>query len=66
MYYTDDPVADFDKWDAEREKWREQLPCCEECGEHIQQEDAVLLDGKWYCDCCLKEARTEIEEYVEF
>lgn len=61
MYYTDDPIADFNHWDMERERRREQLPCCEECGEHIQQEDAVYLDDKWYCDDCLKKARKTIE-----
>ena len=61
MYYTDDPVADFNRWDGEQERRLEQLPCCEECGERIQQEDAVRLNGKWYCDECLREFRTTIE-----
>ncbi len=61
MYYTDNPVADFENHDRDQEKRLRQLPCCEECGEHIQQECAVLLHGEWYCDDCLREARTPIE-----
>jgi formylmethanofuran dehydrogenase subunit E len=61
MYRTDDPIADFNRWDREQESWREQLPLCEECGEHIQQECAVLLGDHWYCDDCLRKARTPIE-----
>lgn len=61
MYYTDDPISDFENWDRDREKCREKLPCCHICDEHIQQEFAVLLDDKWYCDDCLREARHYIE-----
>ena len=62
MYHiTDDPIADFNRWDAEQTARLKQLPCCKECGEHIQQEDAVFLNGKWYCDDCLHEARRTIE-----
>lgn len=61
MYYTDDPISDFNKWDDDRERRLEQLPCCECCGEHIQQEDAVKLGDEWFCDDCLRDARTTIE-----
>jgi formylmethanofuran dehydrogenase subunit E len=61
MFYTNDPVADFHRWDDEREERLLKLPCCEKCGEHIQQEDAVRLGDEWYCDECLKEARKTIE-----
>ena len=61
MRYTDNPIDDFNRWDRERERRREQLPRCDVCGEHIQQDDAVFLDNEWYCDDCLYEARTAIE-----
>ena len=57
MYRTDDPVADFLKWDAEQHEKLKKLPKCSECGEHIVQEAAVCIDGKWYCDQCLKDMR---------
>ena len=39
----------------------DRLPECELCGDPIQQEDAVCLDGYWFCDNCLKENRKDIE-----
>lgn len=57
MYRTDDPLADFERWDAERQAWLNSLPKCECCGEPIQQEKAVCIDGIYYCDECLDEMR---------
>ena len=61
MYYTDDPVADFEKYDRDCEQWRSSLPECACCGEHIQQESAVKLDDEWFCDDCLNSARRFID-----
>jgi formylmethanofuran dehydrogenase subunit E len=61
MFRTDDPVADFHSYDAKLQEQLEKLPVCHECGEPIQQEDAVLLDGNYYCDDCLKNMRMTID-----
>lgn len=37
------------------------LPKCELCGEPIQQEMAVYLDGVYYCDECLHDHRVCID-----
>lgn len=47
-------------YERDREKELESLPLCCMCGEHIQQEDAVHLNGEWFCDDCLKDSREEI------
>ena len=57
FYRTDDPIADFDRYDAEQSEWLKKLPKCERCGEPIQQEDVVHIDDKYYCDGCLAEMR---------
>ena len=57
FYRTDDPLSDFYKHDAEQTEWLKKLPKCERCGEPIQQEDAVHIDDKYYCDECLAEMR---------
>ncbi len=62
MFYSDDPVADFERYDAEKEEELRKLPVCCECGEYIQQSDAVRINGNWYCDGCLEDMREEIEE----
>jgi non-homologous end joining protein Ku len=38
MYYTDDPIADFDRYDKEQQERLEQRPVCSVCGEHIQDD----------------------------
>lgn len=43
-----------------RAKMLERLPRCCLCGDPIQQEDAVRIDDKYYCDNCLKSSREEI------
>jgi len=61
MYYTDDPISDFKNHDIDQQRKLERLPVCNCCGEHIQQDMAVFLDDNWYCDDCLRNARTPIE-----
>ena len=52
MTYTDDPVADFERYDAQRQRELDKLPKCEHCGEPIQDETLVDFDGTLYhCDC---------------
>ena len=33
MQYTDNPLADFSRYDDEREESLAKLPVCDECGE---------------------------------
>lgn len=61
MFFTDDPVADFERHDAEQQKLLEKLPVCHRCGDPIQQERAVKLEGHWYCDACLDDMREDTE-----
>lgn len=60
MNRTDDPLKDFDRHDTEQQKKLDRLPKCTECGEPIQQEKAVCIDGDFYCDHCLDEMRMSI------
>lgn len=62
MAYTDDPIRDFELWDADQNKQLEQLPVCEDCDEPIQQETAVYINGYWLCDSCLSSYRRDVCE----
>lgn len=56
----------YDLWerhDAEMEMRMESLPKCAECGEPIQQDMAVCIHGRWYCDSCLDDFKTEVTEH---
>lgn len=54
----------YDLWcehEEEQEAWLRRLPVCCVCDEHIQQEDAVRINGEFYCDDCLDNMREVIE-----
>ena len=61
--YTDDPVVDFERYDAKQQKKLDRLPKCCSCKEPIQQEKAVHMDGHWYCDECLDNMREDTEDW---
>ena len=60
--YTDDPERDFLRHDAEQQAWLEKRPVCHYCGEHIQDEYAVRIDGHWICKECIDDFTEYIEE----
>ena len=55
MFYSDDPVADFERHDAEQESELDRLPVCEYCEEPIQDEFGYYIEGAWYCEKCMNE-----------
>lgn len=57
---TNDPVADFDRHDAEQSEWLEKRPKCAECGHPIQEECAVCINGDYYHDDCINRLRVWI------
>ena len=70
MYFhaTDDPVRDYYKYDRICSEWLNSRPKCAYCGEPIQTDYAIRVDGKYYCNCseCEDEAYMLIRpEYLE-
>lgn len=59
----------YDLWqahDMEQEERLNSLPKCKHCGEPIQQEKAVCIDGDYYCEDCEDEAWERLrKEYLE-
>ena len=60
LFYSDDPLADFDRYDEEQNKWLERRPVCVDCGEHIQDETAYYINGEWICEDCMDSYRKEV------
>ena len=61
MFYSSNPVADFERYDAEQEAELDKLPVCVCCEQPIQEEYGFCIDGDWYCEECLNaEFRKEI------
>lgn len=57
IHRTDDPVADFNAWDAEQESWLARRPECADCEQHIQEESAYYINGEWICESCMEAYR---------
>lgn len=57
----------YDMWvehDREQNRQLESLPKCFHCGEPVQQDMAVYLEGFGYlCDDCIKNNMTEVNDY---
>lgn len=53
--WTDDPVADFYRYDAEQARELEQLPRCSECDEPIQDDFCYEINDEYVCEQCLKD-----------
>lgn len=55
MMWTNDPVADAERYAAEQEKRLRMLPLCSECGEHIQDEHLYEINDEYICERCMNE-----------
>lgn len=53
MYYTDDPVTDFARYDEEKEAMLSALPVCSECEEHIQDDQCFVVNDEVICEGCM-------------
>lgn len=63
---SDDPIADFNRYDAERARLIEQLPKCAWCDEPIQDEYFYLINDDPVCQDCLDtHFKKAVEDYVE-
>jgi len=51
---TDDPNADFDRWDAEQERQLAELPVCDCCDNPIQDDHYYQINGDNICPDCLE------------
>lgn len=62
MFYSDDPVKDFERHDREQAKRLAQLPVCDICDQPIQDDHYYLINSDNVCPECLNnEFRKDIE-----
>ena len=65
VYRSGDPEFDFKRWEQEQREWEEKLPCCERCGEKID-EYVWNVDDQILCEDCAKaKYRRDAEDYVK-
>lgn len=65
MSYTDNPAADYARYDAAQKAQEDKLPKCAYCGEPIQDDFLYDFDGMLICEVCLeKNHRKWTEDYI--
>lgn len=65
--YTDNPIADYDRYDMEQMKKLQRLPVCAECGEPIQDDECYEINGEIICAECLKDNhRRWTDDLIEY
>ena len=62
MGWSDDPLRDFARRDAEEARWLAKRPVCYECEEPISDEECYEFDGNLYCPECLKNHKKWTED----
>lgn len=50
--WTDDPIADFNRYDREREAMEKKLPHCDYC-DCVIYEEYYKINGETLCEECL-------------
>lgn len=66
MFYSDDPIVDFNCYDAEQQAKLNSLPRCSECDEPIQSEACYEINGELICEECLENNHKKwVEDFIE-
>ena len=66
MFYSDDPVADFYRHDAQQQAELDKLPRCSECDKPIQEEFCYEVNGELICDECMhNNHRKWVDDFME-
>lgn len=64
MLFTDNPIADFDRYCNEQQKELDRLPECCECGEKIMDEYCFEVNGEYICERCMEEHKKSVETLI--
>ena len=65
MYFTDNPIADAERYAAEQEEALDKLPRCEYCNKPIDDDYLFEINDEVICEGCLnKHFRKGVDDYV--
>lgn len=66
MYeYIPDYTEQHAMYEAAQERRNERLPKCDCCGERILGDFFFNIEGVYYCEDCINDYKTDIDEYME-
>ena len=63
MIFTDDPIADFERHDAEQQAELDKLPRCSICDVPIQDDYYYEINDECICEDCLNDNFRKDVEY---
>ena len=63
-FRTDDPIADFNRWNAEQESWLVERPVCADCDEPIQDDHCFEINGEYICPRCMEDLHRRDVEFL--
>lgn len=64
-FYTDNPVADYEKYSAHQERELQKLPKCSECGNPIMSDECWVIEDEIYCPDCAEDLFCKCtEDYI--
>lgn len=62
---SDDPIKDFERYDAAQAEQLKKLPRCADCDEPIQDDHYYLINDECICpDCIDSNYKKWVEDYV--
>lgn len=62
MSWTDDPVADAERYYADQERRLAMGPRCSECDECIQSDYCYRINDVLICEDCIENYRVNVED----
>ena len=64
--YSNNPIADYDRYCARQEAQLQQCPKCSYCEEPIQDDFLYEINDELFCESCLNDNhRKAVEDYIE-
>jgi hypothetical protein len=64
-FRSGDPLDDFARRDREQSKWLRSRPTCSCCGQHIQEERLLHIEGEFYhFSCAVETFGADTEDFM--
>ena len=65
MFYTDDPIKDYERYCIEEEKLRALLPECADCGEKIEDDKCYVINDEPICESCMEHYKVRTSDLMD-
>lgn len=69
MYYSNDPVRDWDRYAEAQERAYEErmsrMPYCTECGKRIETECFYEINDEYWCEDCMDKHRHWTDDFLD-